>query len=75
MEQALSLISHIVKNLFDFMQRLEKQCQSTTLLSPCDIKSLYRNIGHDLFLTAIKYWVEHLQMIYFYFIVLPNFLF
>ena len=52
MEPALSLIPHIVKGSFDFIQRLEKQRQSNTLLSTCDIKSLYKNICHDLFLTA-----------------------
>ena len=60
-EPALSLIPHIVKDSFDFTQRLEKQCQNNTLLSTCDIKSLYTNIRHDLFLTAIEYWIEHLQ--------------
>ena len=33
MEPALSLIPHIVKDSFDFKQRLEKPCQSNTLLS------------------------------------------
>ena len=61
MEPALSLIPHIVKDSFDFTQRLEKQCQNNTLLSTCDIKSLYTNIRNDLFLTAIEYWIEHLQ--------------
>ena len=60
-EHALSLILHIVKDLFDFTQRLEKQCQYNTLLSTCDVKSLYTNIRHDLFLTATEYWIEHLQ--------------
>ena len=61
MEPALSLSPHTVKDSFDFMQRLEKQCQNNTLLSTCDIKSLYTNIRHNLFLTAIEYWIEHLQ--------------
>ena len=61
MEPALSSIPHIVKDSFDFTQRLEKQCRNNTLLSACDIKSLYTNIRHDLFLTAIEYWIEHLQ--------------
>ena len=33
MEPALSLIPHIVKDSFDFTQRLEKQCQNNILLS------------------------------------------
>ena len=61
MEPALSLILHIVKDSFDFTQRLEKQCQNNTLLSMGNIKFLYTNIRHDLFLTAIEYWIEHLQ--------------
>ena len=61
MEPALSLIPHIVKDSFDFTQRLEKQCQNNTLLSTCDIKSLCTNIRHDLFPTAIEYWIERLQ--------------
>ena len=61
MEPALSLIPHIVKDSFDFTQRVDKQCQNNTLLSTCDIKPLYTNIRHDLFLTAIEYWIEHLQ--------------
>ena len=62
MEPTLSLIPHIVKDSFDFIQRLEKQCYNNTLLSRCDIKSLYTNMRHDLFLTAIEYWIEHLQI-------------
>ena len=61
MEPALSLIPHIVKDPFNFMQGVEKQCQNNTLLSTCDIKSLYTNTCHDLFLTVIEYWIEHLQ--------------
>ena len=61
MEPALSLIPHIVKDLFYFTQRLEKQCQNNTLLSTCDIKSLHTNIRHNLVLTAIEYWIEHLK--------------
>ena len=54
MEPSLSLISHIVKDSFDFTQRLKKQFQSNTLLSMYDIKFLYANIRHDLFLTVIN---------------------
>ena len=54
MEPTLILISHIVKDSFDFKQGLEKQCQSNTLLGTCDIKSLYTNKHHSFFLTAIE---------------------
>ena len=77
-EPVLSLIPHIVKDSFDFTQRLEKRCQGNTLLSTCDIKSLYTNIRHDLFLIAIEYWIEHLQNnlpLHFKIYILPNNLF
>ena len=51
----------MLKTRFNFTQKLEKQCQNNTLLSTCDIKSRYTNIRHDFFLTAIEYWLEHLQ--------------
>ena len=44
-----------------FYAKNRKQCQSNILHSTCDIKSLYTNILHDLFLTAIEYWIEQLQ--------------
>ena len=72
MAHGLSLIPHIVKESFDFTQRLEKQCQNNTLLSTCDIKPLYINKRHDLFLKAIEYWIEHLKNNYLYLNVLPN---
>ena len=52
MEPALSLIPHIVKNSFDFTERLEKQCQNNTLLSTCDITFLYINYVTICFLQA-----------------------
>ena len=61
METTLCLIPHIVKDSFDFMQRLENLSQNNTLLSMCDIKSLYTNISHYLLLTAMEYWIEHFQ--------------
>ena len=60
MEPVLYLIPHTVKDSFDFTQRLEKYCQKNTLLSMCDIDSLYTNIHCNLFLTATEYWIEHL---------------
>ena len=60
MEPALYLVPHIVKDSFNFTQRLRKQCQNNTLLSTCDINSPYTNIRHDLFLAAVKYWIEQL---------------
>ena len=72
MEPALSLILHIVKDSFDFTQRLEKQQQNNTLLSTSDIKSLYINIRHNLFLQPYNtYKIVYLN----FFNVLPNNLF
>ena len=61
MKSALSLIPHVAKNSFSFTQRLEKQCQNNSLLSAANTKSLYTNICHDLLLTVIEYWIEHLK--------------
>ena len=61
MESSLAMISHIAQDSFDFKNRLDKHCPTGTTLSTCDIKSLYTNIRHDLFYTAIEYWIEKLQ--------------
>ena len=44
MEPSLAKIFHIVKDSFDFKNRLDKHCPTGTTLSTCDIKSLYTNI-------------------------------
>ena len=61
MEPSLAMISHIAKDSFDFKNRLDKHCPTGTTLSTCDIKSLYTHIRHDLFYTAVEYWIEKLQ--------------
>ena len=61
MEPSLAMISHTAKNYFNFKNRLDKHCPTGTALSSCDIKSLYTNIRHDLFYTAVEYWIEKLQ--------------
>ena len=58
MELSLAMISHIAKDSFDFKNRLDKYCPIWTALSTCDINSLYTSIRHDLFYTAVEYWVE-----------------
>ena len=60
MEPSLAMISHIAKDSFDFKNRLDKHCPTGTTLSTCDIKSLYTNIPHDLFHTAVEYRTENL---------------
>ena len=60
LEPSLSFIPHILKDSFDFLERLDTTCTEDTLLSSCDIKSLYTNIRHDVFYKAIDYWIEKL---------------
>ena len=55
MEPTLSFIKHILKDSFDFIDRIDTQCTVNTILSTCDIKSLYTNIQHDIFYKAIGY--------------------
>ena len=55
MEPTLSFIKHILKDSFDFIDRIDTQCTVNTILSTCDIKSLYTNIQHDVFYKAIEY--------------------
>ena len=60
LEPFLSFIPHILKDSFDFLEHLDTTCTEDTLLSSCDIKSLYTNIRHDVFYKAIDYWIEKL---------------
>ena len=55
MEPTLSFIKHILKDSFDFIDRIDTQCTINTILSTCDIKSLYTDIKHDVFYKAIEY--------------------
>ena len=59
-EPSLSFIPRILKDSFDFLERLDTTCNEDTLLSSCDIKSLYTIIRHDVFYKAIDYWIEKL---------------
>ena len=58
MEPTLSFIKHILKDSFDFIDQIDTQCTINTILSTCDIKSLYTNIKHDVFYKAIEYWID-----------------
>ena len=58
MEPTLSFIKHILKDSFDFIDRINTQCTVNTIFSTCDIKSLYTNIKHDVFYKAIEYWID-----------------
>ena len=50
MEPTLTFIKHILKDSFDFIDRIDIQCTVNTILSTCDIKSLYTNVKYDVFL-------------------------
>ena len=58
MEPTLSFIKHILKDSFDFIDRIDTKYTVNTILSTCDIKSLYTNIQHDVFYKAIEYWID-----------------
>ena len=62
MEPTLLLLNirklEYLKDSFDFMDRIDTQCTVNTILSTCDIKSLYTNIKHDVFYKAIEYWID-----------------
>ena len=60
LELSLFFIPHILKDSFHFLERLDTTYTEDTLLSSCDIKSLYTNIRHDVFYKAIDYWIEKL---------------
>ena len=60
LELSLSFITHILKDSFDFLERLDAICTEDNLLSSCDIKFLYTNIRHGVFYKAIDYWIEKL---------------
>ena len=58
---ALEKVEHILKDTFDFVERVEKFNETGTKLVSWDIKSLYTNIRHDLFHDAISYWIDRLR--------------
>ena len=60
LEPSLSFIPHILKDSVDFLERLDTTCTEDTLLSLCDIKSLYTNTRHDVFYKAIDYRIKKL---------------
>ena len=53
----IDFIRHLVKDSFDFLDRLDRSVPENTLLMTCDIKSLYTNITHHLAYTALDYWI------------------
>ena len=61
LQPALQKVKHILKDTFDFVERVEKENQPGTKLVTWDIKALYTNISHDLFIEAISYWIDELE--------------
>ena len=61
MEPSLPMVLHIDKDSFNFKNGLDTHCPTRTTVSTCDIKSVYTNFLHDLFYTAVEYWIEKLQ--------------
>ena len=57
MEPALSFIKHILKDSFNFIDRIDTQCTVNTILSTFDIKSLHTNIKH-VFYKVIECWID-----------------
>ena len=62
----LDCIPHILKDTFDFKSRFGADCDNTPLpdniqIATWDIKSLYTNLRHDLFMQAVEYWMETLR--------------
>ena len=56
----LDLIKYILKDSFDFKEKLDHQCRPGTQFVTWDIKSLYTSIRHDLFYTAVEFWIDKL---------------
>ena len=54
----LSKIEHILKDSFDFVNKVDIDCDPNTKLVSWDIKSLYTNIKHELFHDAVSYWID-----------------
>ena len=53
----IDYIRHLLKDSFDFLDRLNRYVSEETLLFTCDIKSLYTNITHNLAYNAIDFWI------------------
>ena len=55
LEPSIPSILYILKDSFDFLERLDATCTEDILLSSCDIKALYTNIRHDIIYKALDY--------------------
>ena len=56
----LDHVEYILKDSYDFQRKLGSECVEGTGFVTWDIKSLYTSIRHDLFYTAIEFWLEKL---------------
>ena len=57
----LDCIDYILKDSYDFQNKLDPHCTEDTQFVTWDIKSLYTSIRHDLFYDAIEFWMEKLH--------------
>ena len=61
MEPSLLFIKHILKDSFDFIDRIDTKSAVNTSLSTCGIKSMDTNIKYDVFYKAIEYWNDNIH--------------
>ena len=54
----LDFFPYILRDSFDFVERFNTSCTPDTTIVTWDIKSLYTNLRHNLFITAIAHWLE-----------------
>ena len=56
--QLFLFIKPILKDSFDFIDRIDTKCTANTILSTCDMKSQYSNIKHDVYYKANEYRID-----------------
>ena len=60
LKPSLSFIPHILKDSFGFLEHLDTRCTEDTLLSSCDIESLYTKFGMMYFTKLFYKTIEKL---------------
>ena len=58
MEPTLYFIKHILKDSFDFINRIDTKCTVNAILITCDLTPLYTKIKYDVFYKEIEYWID-----------------
>ena len=62
LKPALEKVEHILRDTSDFVERVDKKNPPNTKLVSWDIKSLYTNIGHELFYDRCCYDQLHEEL-------------